>query len=358
MRRRDNGSRVATGSGQQKQKQQQQQHPTRVRDDSHISMREEEKEEMTTMAGDRMSWRRMRRKKMMIIREGIEDQQGSLSPASSSSVAEFTNKSIRVAATSPPVTTMNERGGGGGGGGRKKEKGLSINDVISGPSSSSSPSRNNWTENSQNGDKVHNQVRGSNPFLSGGNNNSSKAALATIADFHNSDATGGNIPVGKGSKTRAGGNSIILHEIRPAAAEAASPQQQQQQHQGKWLFCQEPCCGFWTRKPERMTRHRLCHNCLPSSSASASSSSSSSAKRYKCPDCRQHFTSLAKLLKHDRTAHTGVADYECRVCDQEITDIKSHMKVNTTVVSLNREPPLIGKFSREHNSHVAMMVGY
>ena len=67
----------------------------------------------------------------------------------------------------------------------------------------------------------------------------------------------------------------------------------------------------------------------PASPSAWSASTSTSSKRYKCPDCRQHFTSLAKLLKHDRTAHTGVADYECRICDQEITDIKSHMKVGS-----------------------------
>ncbi len=93
----------------------------------------------------------------------------------------------------------------------------------------------------------------------------------------------------------------------------------------KWLFCREdPACGFWTRKPERMERHIGCHV------KSRDSKDSANPKRYKCPDCRQHFTSLAKLLKHDRTAHTGVPDYECRICDQEITDIKSHMKVIDT----------------------------
>ena len=27
----------------------------------------------------------------------------------------------------------------------------------------------------------------------------------------------------------------------------------------QWMFCSIPGCGFWTRKPERMTRHKLCH---------------------------------------------------------------------------------------------------
>ncbi len=95
------------------------------------------------------------------------------------------------------------------------------------------------------------------------------------------------------------------------------------QHSGgcsdkRWLFCEFADCWFWTRKPDRMARHRRCHN----------SSGAGSSKKYSCPDCNQRFQSLAKLLKHDRNSHTGVADYECRVCDQEVTDIKSHMKVS------------------------------
>ena len=83
----------------------------------------------------------------------------------------------------------------------------------------------------------------------------------------------------------------------------------------KWMFCKERGCTFWTRKPERMERHKKCH--LPDT------------KYYKCPDCKEFtkFYSLAKLLKHDRKAHTGVQDYECRVCEAEVTDITVHMKV-------------------------------
>ena len=83
----------------------------------------------------------------------------------------------------------------------------------------------------------------------------------------------------------------------------------------KWMFCKERGCTFWTRKPERMDRHERCH--LPDT------------KYYKCPDCKEFtkFYSLAKMLKHDRKAHTGVQDYECRVCEAEVTDITVHMKV-------------------------------
>ena len=37
-----------------------------------------------------------------------------------------------------------------------------------------------------------------------------------------------------------------------------------------------------------------------------------------------------QALKHDRKFHTGVKDYECRVCEAEVTDIAVHMKVHVT----------------------------
>lgn len=27
----------------------------------------------------------------------------------------------------------------------------------------------------------------------------------------------------------------------------------------EWMFCPIPGCGFWTKKPERMSRHKICH---------------------------------------------------------------------------------------------------
>ncbi len=82
----------------------------------------------------------------------------------------------------------------------------------------------------------------------------------------------------------------------------------------RWLYCPHPGCTFWTRKPERMQRHALFHQ--------------ESTRHYVCPDCHgQKFYSLAKVLKHDRKFHTGVKDYECRLCDAEVTDIVVHMKV-------------------------------
>jgi hypothetical protein len=81
-----------------------------------------------------------------------------------------------------------------------------------------------------------------------------------------------------------------------------------------WVYCHERGCSFWTRKPERMARHAKCH--VPDN------------KHYQCPDCPLRFYSLAKMLKHDRKVHTGVKDYECRVCDAEVTDIQIHMRVS------------------------------
>ena len=82
----------------------------------------------------------------------------------------------------------------------------------------------------------------------------------------------------------------------------------------QWLYCEVRGCSFWTRKAERMDRHRQCHR--------------PDAKYYKCPDCSLRFYSLAKMLKHDRKVHTGVKDYECRVCEAEVTDIQIHMRVS------------------------------
>lgn len=81
----------------------------------------------------------------------------------------------------------------------------------------------------------------------------------------------------------------------------------------QWVYCEIRGCTFWTRKPERMDRHQQCHR--------------ADTKYYKCPDCSLRFYSLAKMLKHDRKVHTGVKDYECRVCEAEVTDIQIHMRV-------------------------------
>lgn len=85
----------------------------------------------------------------------------------------------------------------------------------------------------------------------------------------------------------------------------------------KWLYCDKPHCDFSTRKPQRMERHMLSHP--PGQS-----------KCYKCPDCSETFTSLARMLRHDRKEHTGEKDYECKICEAEVTDIAVHMRVRTS----------------------------
>ena len=78
-----------------------------------------------------------------------------------------------------------------------------------------------------------------------------------------------------------------------------------------WLDCEVAGCPFWTNKRERMERHMTCHpNKL--------------SKSLQCPDCGVEFRSLTKMLKHDRLEHTGVKDYECRICGVEVTDIMCH----------------------------------
>ena len=84
---------------------------------------------------------------------------------------------------------------------------------------------------------------------------------------------------------------------------------------GKWLYCQIPGCPFWTRKQIRMERHEKSH--IPGED-----------KFYQCPECKLKICSLSKLLRHDRKFHTGFKDYECKICEAEVTDIAVHMRVS------------------------------
>ena len=85
-----------------------------------------------------------------------------------------------------------------------------------------------------------------------------------------------------------------------------------------------------------MERHKLCH---------AEPSELEVKRYYKCPDCHLKFYSLAKLLKHDRRKHTGIKDYECRICSAEVTDIQVHMRVSISALVPSRgsglDPPRI-----------------
>lgn len=83
----------------------------------------------------------------------------------------------------------------------------------------------------------------------------------------------------------------------------------------KWMYCPWRDCHFWTRKSDRMAKHKQCH--LPG------------INLFRCCDCGEKFHSLQKLLKHDRIAHGGPAEYECKICETEVTEIASHMKVCT-----------------------------
>ena len=55
-------------------------------------------------------------------------------------------------------------------------------------------------------------------------------------------------------------------------------------------------------------------------------------KFYQCPECQLKICSLSKLLRHDRKFHTGFKDYECKICEAEVTDIAVHMRVRTYIV--------------------------
>lgn len=84
---------------------------------------------------------------------------------------------------------------------------------------------------------------------------------------------------------------------------------------GQWMYCKEKNCSFWTRKQVRMERHEKSH--VPGDD-----------KFYQCPECQLKICSLSKLLRHDRKFHTGYKDYECKICEAEVTDIAVHMRVS------------------------------
>jgi hypothetical protein len=84
---------------------------------------------------------------------------------------------------------------------------------------------------------------------------------------------------------------------------------------GKWMYCQIKGCHFWTRKQVRMDRHEMSH--VPGDD-----------RFYQCPECQLKICSLPKLLRHDRKFHTGFKDYECKICEAEVTDIAVHMRVS------------------------------
>ncbi len=94
------------------------------------------------------------------------------------------------------------------------------------------------------------------------------------------------------------------------------------EERSEWLVCKITGCSYWTTKPERMKRHQDCHE-------------SPFSKHFKCPDCGVKIFSLAKMLSHDRRNHTGIKDYECRLCGAEVNDIAVHLKVRCQGITLH-----------------------
>jgi len=88
----------------------------------------------------------------------------------------------------------------------------------------------------------------------------------------------------------------------------------------KWLHCEVESCHFWTKKQIRMVRHKQCH-----------SFDENNKPIYYCPDCSVRINTLTKLLRHDRKLHTGFKDYECKICEAEVTDIGIHMRVRISI---------------------------
>jgi len=86
-----------------------------------------------------------------------------------------------------------------------------------------------------------------------------------------------------------------------------------------WMHCPVSGCEFYTRKPWKMDRHRRCH-----------ADSVNSPRSFVCPDCGEKFNSLARFLRHDRREHTSEQDYECKICEAEVTDINVHMRVSSS----------------------------
>ena len=121
----------------------------------------------------------------------------------------------------------------------------------------------------------------------------------------------------KKKHSRSRGFSSSESEVEPLASKQTKTVIHVQREEIEWLDCKVLGCPFWTNKKERMERHLTCHP-------------HKFNKNLRCPepDCGVKFYSLAKMLKHDRKKHTGVKDYECRICGAEVTEIQVHMKVS------------------------------
>ena len=63
----------------------------------------------------------------------------------------------------------------------------------------------------------------------------------------------------------------------------------------QWIYCETRGCSFWTRKPERMIRHRQCHR--------------PDTKYYKCPDCSLRLVDYTILFFRLAVIARAVADF-------------------------------------------------
>ncbi len=107
---------------------------------------------------------------------------------------------------------------------------------------------------------------------------------------------------------------------------------------GVWMHCERDGCDFYTRKAWKMDRHRLCHV-------------DNGSSRLKCVDCGEVFSSLPRMLRHDRKTHTREQAYECKICEAEVTDINVHMRVSRAPYSeFWYQPSIVRKQFSNHDS--------
>ncbi len=108
-----------------------------------------------------------------------------------------------------------------------------------------------------------------------------------------------------------------VEPLAPSLLQKADITFEESSEDDKWMYCPRSDCNFWTRKQHRMERHRRCHP-------------ANGSRFFECPEpgCGMTFVHLKLLLRHDRKEHTGEKDYECKICEAEVTDINVHMKVS------------------------------
>ena len=100
-----------------------------------------------------------------------------------------------------------------------------------------------------------------------------------------------------------------------------------------WLLCSRSECPFYTSQPARLARHTSFHGdrSVQSDISLSISILVRTDRMLICPekDCGKHFFSLQKCLSHDRKFHTGLTEWQCRLCFKHVTDIKVHFKIHS-----------------------------